>query len=55
MFASRLNRRTALAGLTSVAATSALAKAPMLGLARPDFYRFKLGALAVATIFDGLI
>lgn len=34
---------------------TALAKAPMMGAARPDHMRFKLGNFEVTTIFDGML
>ncbi|MEM9725350.1 MAG: MBL fold metallo-hydrolase [Pseudomonadota bacterium] len=55
MTISPITRRAALAGMGALAASPALAKAPLLGVARPDFYRFKLGAFEVATILDGVI
>lgn len=42
------------AGLGALA-TSASAAAPMLGVARPQFYRFKLGDFEVTTILDGVV
>ncbi|MEM8841015.1 MAG: MBL fold metallo-hydrolase [Pseudomonadota bacterium] len=53
-----LSRRAALksAGLLSAAvALPAFAKAPMLGVSRPDFYRFRVGDLEVTTILDGAV
>jgi glyoxylase-like metal-dependent hydrolase (beta-lactamase superfamily II) len=38
-----------------LAARPALAQAPMLGPARPSFYRFQLGAFEVTTLLDGAI
>jgi glyoxylase-like metal-dependent hydrolase (beta-lactamase superfamily II) len=53
-----VSRRAALAGLAAAvgsAAAPALAAAPLAGPARPDFYRFALGAFEVGTILDGSI
>ena len=50
-----LTRRAALAGAAASVAGAATAKAPMLGVARPDFYRFRLGDYEVSTILDGVI
>ena len=61
---SSLSRRSALIGAlgagAALAATGlpgrpALAAAPMLGLAKPTVYRFKLGGYEVTTILDGAI
>ena len=49
------SRRAALAGAAASVATAAMAKAPMLGVARPDFYRFQLGEFEVSTILDGVV
>jgi glyoxylase-like metal-dependent hydrolase (beta-lactamase superfamily II) len=60
----RMGRRHALAGLGAAALAPlalgrgmrpALAEAPMLGPARPTFYRFRLGAFEVTTLLDGAI
>lgn len=50
-----LSRRAALVGLGATAATTAFAKAPLLGPSTPTHYRFALGAYEVTTIFDGAI
>ncbi|MBY8977205.1 MBL fold metallo-hydrolase [Rhodobacteraceae bacterium NNCM2] len=53
-----LTRRAALHGAGLIAATAALpaaAKAPMLGVDRPDHYRFKIGSFEVTTILDGAV
>ncbi|MEM1276124.1 MAG: MBL fold metallo-hydrolase [Pseudomonadota bacterium] len=50
-----INRRTALTGAAALAATPALATAPMLGVDRPTHYRFKIGDFEVTTILDGAV
>jgi glyoxylase-like metal-dependent hydrolase (beta-lactamase superfamily II) len=58
------DRRTALGALGAVSlaplaltgnARSARAAAPLLGAARPSFYRTQLGGLEVTTLFDGAV
>lgn len=57
----RLSRRAALGGLATatalplLGAVPAFAEAPMLGAAKPEFYRFGLGAFEVTTLRDGAI
>jgi glyoxylase-like metal-dependent hydrolase (beta-lactamase superfamily II) len=48
-----VTRRMLLAGAGSLAATAALAKAPMIGKAAPAVHRFKLGAFEVTVVSDG--
>src|ERR1700704_6869609 len=43
----------AAAGMVGGAATSALAKAPMLNTQAPPFYRFKLGSIEATVVSDG--
>ncbi|MEM9046619.1 MAG: MBL fold metallo-hydrolase [Pseudomonadota bacterium] len=50
-----INRRTVLSGATALAASPALAKAPLLGIERPSHYRFKIGDFEVTTILDGAV
>ena len=50
-----LTRRAALGSLAAVAATPALAKAPMLGPLRPIVNRVKLGGFEITTILDGAV
>ena len=45
----------AAATLPPVPARPAAAAAPMLGPARPSFYRFRLGAFEVTTLLDGVV
>jgi len=61
---SRVTRRDLLAGAAGTAATVALsqlgsgpvmAAAPMMGVHRPSFYRFKLGDFEVVTFLDGTV
>src|SRR3954462_10686596 len=44
---------SAAAGIAGGAATSALAKAPMLNTQAPPFYRFKLGSIEATVVTDG--
>ena len=44
---------TAAAGIAGRAASSALAKAPMLNTQAPPFYRFKLGSIEATVVSDG--
>lgn len=53
---SSLSRRHVLAGLSSAAALAgapAFAKAPMLNVQAPAFYRFKIGAFEATAVSDG--
>jgi glyoxylase-like metal-dependent hydrolase (beta-lactamase superfamily II) len=43
----------ALAALTTTRSEVALAAAPMLGVLRPQIYRFKIGSFEVTQLFDG--
>ena len=52
------SRRAALAGLGAgalCAATSAWAKAPLVGVLRPQVYRVKLGGFEAVTVLDGVV
>lgn len=55
MTSSSMTRRGALAAIGAAAAAPALAKAPMMGLARPTHYRFGLGGFEVTTLLDGAV
>lgn len=48
-----VTRRALLSGAAALAATSALAKAPMTNNPTPGFHRFKLGGFEVTVISDG--
>ncbi|MEO1331489.1 MAG: MBL fold metallo-hydrolase [Pseudomonadota bacterium] len=59
----RVSRRGALLGLAGAAGASAFAgapiaaraEAPLAGVSRPTFYRFKLGGFEVTTLLDGAV
>src|SRR6266478_7950286 len=44
---------SAAAGIVGGAATTAMAKAPMLNTQAPAFYRFKLGSIEATVVSDG--
>jgi glyoxylase-like metal-dependent hydrolase (beta-lactamase superfamily II) len=48
-----VTRRALLTGAAALTATSAFAKAPLIGKPAPAFYRFKLGAFEVTVVSDG--
>lgn len=50
---SHLTRRGLLAGATALAATPALAAAPIVGKQAPGFYRYKLGDYELTQVTDG--
>lgn len=45
----------AAAGVSTFSAPSLMAAAPMMGINRPSFYRFKLGEFEVVTFLDGAV